>query len=186
MLSTTTVRLRLTSDEVSGPQWPHPYRLDLVARMGRHLEVSLTTTNTGPGPVTVEEALHAYLAVGDVRQVTIAGLDGATLHDKVTGEDRTQLGELVLTGETDRVYRTDAPVTVTDPVLGRRLHVETEGAANRVVWNPWAEKGPGIADVGDEWPRFVCVEGANVLADAVTVPAGATHTLTYRLFVEDL
>ncbi|HMM95088.1 D-hexose-6-phosphate mutarotase [Phycicoccus sp.] len=182
----TTLRMRLTSDDATDPQWPHPYRLDLVARLGARLEVSLSTTNTGAEPVELEEALHAYLAVGDVRQVSISGLDGAAFHDKVTGRDEVQDGDLVLTGETDRVYRSDAPVTVTDPVLGRVLRVETEGAADRVVWNPGPEKGPGVADVGDQWPRFVCVEAANALDDAVTVGPGETRTMTYRLTVEDL
>lgn len=181
-----TVRMGLSSRDSGSLQWPHPYRLELVARMGRALEVSLSTTNPGREPVVVEEALHAYLAVGDVRQVSIGGLDGARFHDKVTGRDETQRGDLVLDGETDRVYRSDAPVTVTDPVLARRLRVETEGAADRVVWNPGPDKGPGIPDIGDEWPRFVCVEAANALADVVTVGPGETHTLTYRLTVEDL
>ncbi len=182
----TTLRYRLTSDDVSSEAWPHPYRLDLVATLGDRLTLSLTTTNTGPAAVVLEEALHAYLAVGDVRRATITGLDGAMFHDKVTGEERTQEGDVVLTAETDRVYRSDAAVVVTDPVLGRRLRVETEGAADRVVWNPWADKGPGIDDIGDEWPRFVCVEAANVLDDALTVPPGRTHTMTYHLSVEAL
>ena len=92
----------------------------------------------------------------------------------------------MLTGETDRVYRTEGPVVVVDPLLGRRLRVETEGAADRIVWNPWADEAAGIRDIGDRWTGFVCVEGANALADAVTVEPGASHTLTYRLTVEDL
>ncbi|MBM6403077.1 D-hexose-6-phosphate mutarotase [Phycicoccus sp. CSK15P-2] len=182
----TVLRHRLTEADATDPFWPHPYVLELTAHLGADLGLELATTNTGDAPVVVEEALHAYLAVGDVRRVVVSGLDGAPFHDKVTGTDHVQEGDLVLTGETDRVHRGTRPVTVTDPVLGRRLHVETDGAANRVVWNPWAEKAAAIDDVGDHWHRFVCVEGANVLADAVTLPPGATHTLTYRLTVEDL
>lgn len=182
----TVLSHRLTSDEATDPAWPHPYRLDLVARLGPSLELTLATTNTGDEPFVVEEALHAYLAVGDVRQVSLAGLDGASFHDKVTGEDHTQEGDLVLTGETDRVYRSTADVVVSDPVLGRRLTVSTDGAADRVVWNPGAGKGPGIADIGDQWPRFVCVEAANVLGDVVTIGPGETRSMTYRLTVEDL
>ena len=182
----TTVDLALTTDTTTSPWWPHDSRVTLRAVLGESLEVTLTTHNTGDEPVVVGEALHAYLAVGDVRRVTITGLDGATFHDKVTGEDRTQDGDLVLTGETDRVYRSTAPVVVSDPVLGRRLRVETEGAADRVVWNPWAEKGPGIADIGDEWPRFVCVEAANVLDDTVTIAPGESRSMAYRLTLEDL
>jgi D-hexose-6-phosphate mutarotase len=181
-----TVTHRLTPDEATSPWWPHPYRLDLEVTLGPSLTLRLSTSNLGDEPFVVGEALHAYLAVGDVREVRVGGLDGATFHDKVAGEDRVQEGDLVLTGETDRVYRSAAPVVITDPVLGRRLVVETDGAADRVVWNPWSEKAAGIDDIGAHWPRFVCVEAANALADVVTVAPGATHTLTYRLTVEDL
>lgn len=179
--------LVLTDADATSPFWPHPYALRLdVEASDRTLVLVLTTTNTGTEPVVVGEALHAYLAVGDVREAVVRGLDGAPFFDKTTGEERVQEGDLVLTGETDRVYRTDAVVTVEDPVLRRRLRVETDGAANRVVWNPWDEEAARVDDIVEAWPRFVCVEAANALDDVVTVAPGDTHSLTYRLTVEDL
>lgn len=182
----TTVEYALTSEDATSDWWPHPYSLRLVVSFGEVLEVALTTTNEGPDPVTVGEALHAYLAVGDVREASISGLDGAEYFDKVLGTDARQEGDLVLTDETDRVYRSAATVVVEDPVLGRRLRIDTEGAANRVVWNPWTDKARDLDDVDEAWPRFVCVEAANARDDVVTVAPGATHTLVYRLAVEDL
>lgn len=179
--------LVLTDADATSTVWPHPYTLRLdVEASDRTLTVTLTTTTTGSEPVVVGEALHAYLAVGDVREARVRGLDGAAFFDKTTGERRTQEGDLVLVGETDRVYRSDAVVTVEDPVLGRRLRVETEGAANRVVWNPWDDEAARVDDIADAWPRFVCVEAANALDDVVTVAPGTPHSLMYRLTVEDL
>ncbi len=157
-----------------------------MVSFGEVLEVSLTTTNEGPDPVVVGEALHAYLAVGDVREITVTGLDGAEYFDKVLGVDAVQEGDLVLTEETDRVYRSTSAVLVEDPVLRRRLRIESEGAANRVVWNPWDDKARALDDVDEAWPRFVCVEAANARDDVVTVAPGDSHTLTYRITVEDL
>ncbi|WP_299444469.1 D-hexose-6-phosphate mutarotase [uncultured Phycicoccus sp.] len=182
----TSVEYLLTSDDATSEWWPHPYRLRLVVSFGEVLEVSLTTTNDGPDPVVVGEALHAYLAVGDVREITVTGLGGAEYFDKVRGVTAVQAGDLVLTEEADRVYRSAAAVLVDDPVLGRRLRVESEGAANRVVWNPWDDKARDLDDVDEAWPRFVCVEAANARDDVVTVAPGAAHTLTYRITVEDL
>lgn len=183
---TSTVRYELTSDDATSQWWPHPYRLELAVTVGDVLTLALTTTNTGEAPVQVGEALHAYLAVGDVREIVVRGLGGAPYYDKVTGEDLVQQGDLVLAGETDRVYRCTTAVLVDDPVLRRRLRVEAEGAANRVVWNPWDAKAAEADDIADAWPRFVCVEAANALDDVVTVPGGGSHTITYRLTVEDL
>jgi glucose-6-phosphate 1-epimerase len=175
------LHLRVTSDTATSPHFPHPYVLDLRARFGAALELELTTTNTGPRPFDLEEALHAYLRVGDVHRIRLQGLDGFRYHDKTTGRDERQDGDVTITGETDRVYRTDAAVTVVDPVLDRRLRVTTTGAADRVVWNPGDPLGRSLHDVGEAWPTFVCVEGGNVLADAVAVEPGASRSMTYRV-----
>lgn len=175
---------RVTSDTATSAQWPHAYAVELRSRFGPALELSLTTTNTGDAPFAVEEALHAYLVVGDVREVRVTGLDEKSFHDKVTGTERHHAGDLRFTGETDAVFRTSEPVTLHDPVLGRRLVVTTEGAGNLVVWNPWADKAREVPDIGDDdWTGFLCLEGANAFENAVSVGPGETHTLTYRLEV---
>ena len=51
------------------------------------------------------------------------------------------------------------------------------------MWNPWEELAHTLDDVGDAWPGFVCVEGGNVLADAVSVEPGGSRTMTYRVEV---
>ncbi|GAA4411401.1 D-hexose-6-phosphate mutarotase [Fodinibacter luteus] len=182
-----TLTHRITSATATSPHWPHPYSLELRSRLGHALELTLTTTNTGPAPIDLEEALHAYLAVGDVREATVEGLDGRSFFDKVAGTERTHHGPLTFDGETDAVFRTSEPVTVVDPVLRRRLVVTTEGAANVVVWNPWDAKAAEVPDIGaGEWTLFVCVEGANALDNAVTIAPGESHTMTYRLEVEPL
>ncbi|WP_392544137.1 D-hexose-6-phosphate mutarotase [Oryzobacter telluris] len=182
---TLVVTHHITDEQASSPHWPHRYSLELQARLGDTLELTLTTTNTGDAPFIVEEALHAYLVVGDVRRSTLEGLDGRSYFDKVAGTERVQSGPVGFAGETDAVFRTSEPVTVVDPVLGRRLVVSTEGAANVVVWNPWADKAAEVPDIGDDdWTGFLCVEGANAFENAVTVAPGDSHSLTYRVEVE--
>ena len=178
---------RLTETDAASPHWPYRYALHLRSRLGADLEVSLTTTNLAEEPVDYEEALHAYLVVGDIRQVRISGLDGRRYVDKVTRTHRVHSGDLTFSGETDAVFRTPDPVTLHDPVLGRRLVVSTEGASNVVVWNPWEAKAKEVSDIGDDdWTGFVCIEGGNVLDDAVVLGPGEAHTTTYRLSVEAL
>ncbi|MGB7817643.1 MAG: D-hexose-6-phosphate mutarotase [Ornithinibacter sp.] len=176
---------RLADHDATSPHWPHRYAVELRSRLGADLEVSLTTTNTGAEPFDYEEALHAYLVVGDIDQVSLDGLVGASFFDKVFGARRQQTGRVRITGETDAVYRTDGPVVVDDPVLERSLEVSTRGMADMVVWNPWKRKAREAADIGDDdWRHFLCVEGANVLDDAVALGAGQSHTSTYLLSVK--
>jgi glucose-6-phosphate 1-epimerase len=184
-LEETKLTYRLTSDDATSPHWPYRYTVELRASFGPTLEVSLTTTNTGDADFDFEEALHAYLGVGDVHAARLTGLDGKSFFDKVTGTERVQQGDLVIDGETDSVYRTSDPVTLHDPALERRVVVTTEGAGNIVVWNPWATKAAEVPDIGDgDWERFVCVESANVFENAVTLAPGTSHTMTYRLEVQ--
>lgn len=183
----TTFTHRVTSDTATSPHWPHPYAVELRSRFGRTLEISLTSTNTGADPVDLEEALHAYLVVGDVRDASLEGLDGKSFFDKVSGTEREQSGPVTFTGETDAVFRTSDPVTVVDPSLGRRLLVTTTGASNVVVWNPWEAKAAEVADIGPgDWQRFLCVEGANVFENAVALAPGESRTMTYSIEVAHL
>ncbi len=165
--------------------FPHRFEAEYVVRFGPELVLELSVTNTDDHAFDFEEALHTYFVVGDIRHVRIQGLDGATYRDKVTGEDGcVQEGEVTFEGETDRVYDSAGEVAVVDEQLGRVLRIRRTGSANAVVWNPWAEKAAGQPDVGDGWTDFVCVEGANALANAVHLEPGRTHTMGYRVSVE--
>lgn len=177
----------LDSAQASSPHWPHGYRATLGISVGEVLDISLTVQNTGETEFSYEEALHAYLSVGDVRQCRLLGLDGATYVDKARGGERgTQTGDLVLAGEVDRVYASTRAVKVVDPVLRRVITVRTFSSASTVVWNPGAELAARMPDVGDQWPQFVCVEGGNVLTNAVVLAPGGAHTLRYRVRVDPL
>lgn len=180
----TVLEYELTSREVPEALPGCAWTLGYQVTVGEHLELALTVTNTGTEQFSYELALHTYLTVGDVRQVRVSGLDGASYLDKVTGRHERQEGDVMVSAETDRVYDRAGEVVVTDPVLGRALHVSTEGAANTVVWNPWVAKSAAMPDFGDdEWPGMLCIEGGNVLDEAVTVSPGASRTLRYRLAV---
>ncbi len=158
-----------------------------TAMFGRELRLSLSVANNGNDSVTFESALHTYLAVDDIRSVTIHGLEGAPFLDKLSGTTRNQEGALTFEGETDRVYSSQGSVILTDELKRRRIRVERNGSANVVVWNPWVVKSAAMPDFGDdEWPSMVCIEAANVLDDAITLAPGASHTMTYTLNVETL
>lgn len=155
--------------------------------VGRQLTLGLEVRHSGEGPVTFEEALHTYLAVSDVRTVSLEGLHGATYLDRLGGPDplRQEDAVLRLTAGTDRIYlATTATVVVDDPGARRRVAVSKTGSASTVVWNPWAATAATMQDLGDGWTSMVCVETANVRHDAVTLAPGGTHTMTATVEVE--
>jgi glucose-6-phosphate 1-epimerase len=134
-----------------------------------------------------EEALHTYLAVGDIRQVSIEGLETYSFLDKVGGVSKREATQEAIrfTEETDRVYLdTNAVCALRDPVLKRSITVHQRNSRSTIVWNPWIDKSARMPDFGDdEWPGMVCIETANVGDQAVEIQPGQQHTMLARVEV---
>jgi len=181
------VALSLRTAEAQHALWPHPCTLDYSVLFGSELVLELAVRNAGDAPCTLHDALHTYFAVGDVRRVEVEGLGGETFVDKVRGGERAVQDDapLRIGGETDRVYlATEATTTIVDPVEGRRIVVAKRGSRSTVVWNPWIAKAAAMPDFGDdEWTSMLCVETANALDDAVTLPPGGVHRLRAQIRV---
>lgn len=175
------IALTLEADAATRQTWPHDFRIRHRVVFGDRLEMTLEVDNRSSEPFVVEEALHTYVLVGDVEQVSIIGLGGSTYIDKTDGMKRKTCAAepLRLSGATDRVFLdTRSTCTVTDPVLARRIVVEKTGSATTVVWNPWSQKARAMTDLGDEeWRSMLCVEAANAADNALHLAGGARHTM---------
>jgi len=165
------------------------FRVAYEVIVGSTLTLRLTVANTGTEPMHFEEALHAYFAVGDVRQASLSGLEGAVYRDKTDGmrEKTAPEGPLRLSSETDRVFPANrAALTIHDPVEQRKIRIEKTNSATTVVWNPWSELAAKLADLADDaWPGFLCVETANTATDAITLGPGETHAMQVVVSLED-
>jgi glucose-6-phosphate 1-epimerase len=156
--------------------------------VGATLSLTLEVENLGDSPLTFEEALHAYYAVSDVRQIEVSGEGDTDYLDRAHQAVRKHqgVGAIRFAGETDQLHlNTTAAVTISDPEWKRRIAIEKRGSDSTVVWNPWIEKAARLEDFGDEeWPHMVCVEPANAAEDAVTLQPGGTHTMGMTARVE--
>ncbi len=88
----------LTEADATAPAFPHRYHAAYRVALGPEPALDLTVTNTGDRSFEVDEALHAYLAVGDIRRVRLEGLDGVERDAsvRVTGcDDDQSLGHTV-------------------------------------------------------------------------------------------
>lgn len=173
--------LRLGANDATRAHWPHDFVLRHHIVIGRRLAMLLEVENVSGEPFQFEEALHTYLAVGDIREASVTGLENAAYRDKTDGfQAKTQGAEpLRFAGETDRIFEhTRAACVLEDPRAARRITVEKSGSATTVVWNPWSEKAAAMPDFGDdEWPRMACIETANAGANAITLAPGAKHAM---------
>ncbi|RYZ08449.1 MAG: D-hexose-6-phosphate mutarotase [Myxococcales bacterium] len=181
--------LSLESTRETAPWFPHTFAARLRVSVGPELCVAFEVENTGATDFDYEVALHTYLGVSDVRQVSASGLEGASYDDKVSAEHGSVQGAepLVFIGETDRVYDSSSRVVVTDPGRRRRTVVDKTSSRSTVVWNPWTAKAQRMADFGDEeWPSMLCVEAANVSPHGIHLTPQSRHTTTTIVSAETL
>lgn len=154
----------LEDDAAARGIWPHPFRIEYTVLVGGNaLQLELRVNNTGSAAFSFQAALHTYLAVGNIENVELDGLNGAAYWDAVENfAPKTQaVPKLRIAGETDRVYL-DAPDMISLNEGERTLHIEKTGFPDTVVWNAW-HTAAGIGDMEpDDYRRYVCVEAAAV------------------------
>jgi glucose-6-phosphate 1-epimerase len=182
------ITLALSDSDATRQLFDAAFRLRFRVTVGSELEMELETSNPGKTPFTFEEALHTYLAVGDVERAAVFGLEHTTFIDKTDGFKRKKLESepMRIAKETDQVHLdTRAICTVWDPVWDRRITIEKSGSASTVIWNPWSEKSKGMSDMeADGWKLMLCVETANAADNAILLAPGASHKLSAKIRVE--
>jgi glucose-6-phosphate 1-epimerase len=176
-----TAVFSLSASSETKKLWPHDFTLRYRVVIGRTLVLTLETENKGSEPWTFENALHTYLAVGDVRDTATTGLEDAEYLDKTEGLQRKVQGRepIRITRETDRIFENTRKTCIVDDVkMQRRITVEKSGSQTTVVWNPWVAKAAAMTDFGhDEWPRMLCIETANAGGNAITLAPGQTQAM---------
>jgi len=164
--------------------WPGLDPVITVRLVEHGLEIDLETINRGETAFVVTAALHTYLAVSDVREIELHGLEDCVYADKLKefAEVRQQ-GGVRFTGAVDRIYHSRATVDLLDPGWQRRLRIEKSGSESTVVWNP-GELAAAVADIGmEQQPGFVCVEAAVTRYAPVLLQPGARHRLRTAISV---
>ncbi|MEK9952447.1 MAG: D-hexose-6-phosphate mutarotase [Curvibacter sp.] len=164
--------------------WPQAFearlRLDLAPGS---LQITLSVRNTDSRPLDFSGALHSYLAVDDIAEARLEGLQGQTEWDAVRDHHGHGASVLCFEGEFDRVYAA-APQPLNLSEGGQALEIaQSPSWAQTVVWNPGAALCATLADMpADGHQRMLCVEAAQVLAP-IRVPAGGVWSGWQRLTV---
>ncbi|MBN1404310.1 MAG: D-hexose-6-phosphate mutarotase [Opitutales bacterium] len=172
----------------TGKGWNHDARAEFVVTIGKTLKMELSIRNTGSEPFMLSEAMHNYFAVSDVRNVSVDGLDNCEYLD-FSGDGKRHshgLGPLTLSGEAAHMFYTGKPVKIVDREWAREISIRGWGAASTVVWNPWDRTASTMSDVGGEWPRFICVENANIPDVSVLLAPNTSHHMGTEIAIAAL
>lgn len=169
--------------------WDTATRVQYSVTIGKELALTLETTNLDTSDVTIGAALHTYFRIGDIRQATVDGLSDCDYLDKVEGFARKhQNGLLRFNAEVDRIYLdTGNRCEIRDPVMRRRIIIQSKGSHSTVVWNPGKDVAARMGDLGrDGYRNMVCVETANAAEDIVILNPGAVHHLSASYRISEL
>lgn len=177
--------LEITDDEETRALWPHAFRAEItVALEGDRLDVELCIDNPGSDPFSFTGALHTYLRVVEVEDISLAGLYGFQYRDAADGDRiKKETGpELMVEKEIDRVYHdVGRPLLLNAGNLSLGLH--QEGFPDVVVWNPWVDRCPEFPDMAPTgFRRMLCVEPA-AARQPVTVAPGESWSGRQSLVV---
>lgn len=178
-----------TTDSPSLRHLPEGLELRLEILLDDRLRLNLATRNGSTQHIALTQALHSYFAVSSIHNVAVEGLEGRRYIETLEGwAERQQKRELVVSGETDRIYLDLPPqLAIRDDGWKRRIRIEASGSSSAVVWNPWASKARRLSQFADDaWQRMLCVETANVVEDLVELAPGEEHTMGVAMWAEQL
>lgn len=163
------------------------FDLQLTITVSGNLTLELTTTNLAKSPLTLTQALHTYLHVGDIDRIHITGLDGVRYHDKMDNyAEKTQTGDLTIDKAFDSIFEdTATDLHLHDRSLNRTIKVTKTGSRTTVIWNPGKEAAGKMADMpGDGYRTMTCIEAANAGEEIITLPEDESHILGTSIFVQ--
>jgi len=181
---------RLLADQSQGPEkvfelsdnaqtqslWPVQFRAQLHVVLAAHsLKIQLTVQNRGPQALSFTGALHTYLAVHQIDQVSLNGQAHQPEWDAVSDTHAACRGQLTFNSEFDRVYdvSTEQQPTWLLHNGNQQLQIaQSPSWGQSVVWNPGAEKCSQLKDMPTEgYQRMLCVEAARVTSSIEVPPS---------------
>ena len=173
----STAVLSLSDDTTTRNLWPHQFTLSLrIKIIGRELLMELSCLNTGTTLFDFTGALHTYLALSDIDQAKVLGLEGLPYIDAVDQQEKKQSEALLATkAQLNRVYRQCQPDLLLLEQQGaalRQIAIRQRGFSDVVVWNPGETMCATLPEMAPQGYRnMLCIEAAQ-LSQAVRLEPG--------------
>jgi len=165
---------RIRDTDASRALWPHAFRASVRVTLDEALATSITIENTGDEAFPFQCALHTYLRVGDLRKVTVEGLEGATYQDRTAKavQRRERRRPLRVVGEVDRIYvARPGRLRVRDASRDRTILVDRAGFGDVVIWNPGEQKARASIGLAEgEYLTMLAVEAAQIVPPVKLLP----------------
>ncbi|MGV2833490.1 D-hexose-6-phosphate mutarotase [Pseudomonas shirazensis] len=154
------------------------WQVDLHARLGKNMELKLSTVHQDSETCQLSHALLAYWRISDVAKIALSGLENIEGYDQLSRQSCRQKGALKVGGGCQRVYPGTSSVQLHDPTWDRELCIDTGDSDDTVVWHPGSRPLMGVS--GRESQRFVCVEAASGSTAGLSLAPGEQAHLSLQ------
>ncbi|WP_323845273.1 D-hexose-6-phosphate mutarotase [Microbulbifer magnicolonia] len=157
------VELVFTFRHAGSELFAAPFFCEFRMRLGRELQLHLRLENLSEETAEYSWAWHTYFPVASVREIEVHGLEHTDYLDNTRELARfRQEGPLTFPGEVDRVFE-NAPAHQRI-LTSAPIDCYSDNCRTVITWNPGAELAATLADVGEHYGEFVCVEHGNAFA----------------------
>ncbi|NRN27609.1 D-hexose-6-phosphate mutarotase [Photorhabdus heterorhabditis] len=163
----------LRDNEYTHKLWPYDFTLIARFKLSDTCEVELETY----GNYQATCALHTYLNVSDINQISISGL-GKHYIDTITGKEQYTAEEyLIFNDRIDRIYTEPEDFSlIRDKSLRRTIEIHHYHHSDIVCWNPGAELSGNMKDIcNEDYKNMVCVETARINKPLITKDDSPAH-----------
>lgn len=152
-------------------EFPWAFEAEVEYRLASELQCTLQLRNASDTVMPLSFAMHSYF-VADVAAAKVFGLgSGRCLDNTDSLRVKQQPAPQGFEAEVDRVFE---GVGGSQRLEAGEHAVQISGQAcdTLVIWNPGAELAEQLADVGDGYRDYVCVERGMAFADEVALAPG--------------
>ena len=181
------VRVRLSLLAIDRSDWHGKAKVSAEFIFNkRSCQLTVTTHNLDNKTLNLSQALHSYFPTGDIHNTRIYGLESCRYADALINHDGNwkvsrQNAAVSFSQETDRVYFPQKP-RLQLQAAGQTTNLYTDNSRSCVVWNPWVNKAKRLSQFDNAaYKEMFCIETANVLDDAVSLPANEQFSVTVRI-----
>ena len=173
----TTAVLSLSDCDLTRSIWPYRFELQLRIHIsGRQLHLALSCQNTDSTAFEFTAALHTYLAVTDLAQTALKGLQGQRYLDAVDQQPKSQDEALLVPeGQLSRIYHQCPQDLLLCEQVGaalRQVRIGQAGFSDVVVWNPGDALATTMPDIAPgTYRNMLCIEAAQIGTPVSLSPA---------------
>lgn len=144
------------------------------------LMISLTVTSLENEPFLLNQGFALNCSIGDIKDVTLAGVSGHNYLDLHEGISPKRLHtDAYFVGPTKMQFTDISTFELVDPRKRREVHFELHGTRSTTFWTPWNKPcNETSTRTLPDWEHFLRVETASAGSTAISLNPGQSHTVS--------